>query len=94
MLGLWLAQTEGVKFWLQVVSQLCNWDVRDIFMDGVYGLKGFPDVIEVVYPKEVLQLCIVHMLRHSLNYVSRSRREEVAADLRHTYTLLPPRRPR
>ena len=85
VLGLWLAQTEGAKFWLQVVTELRNRGVQDIFIACVDGLKGFPDAIEAVFPRAVVQLCIVHMVRHSLNYVSWKRRPEVAADLRHIY---------
>ena len=85
VLGLWLAQTEGAKFWLQVVTELRNRGVQDIFIACVDGLKGFPDAIEAVYPKAVVQLCIVHMVRHSLNYVPWKRRKEVAADLRRIY---------
>ena len=86
VLGLWLAQTEGAKFWLQVVTELRNRCVQDIFIACVDGLKGFPEAIETVFPKTVVQLCIVHMVRHSLNYVSWKRRKEVAADLRRIYT--------
>jgi putative transposase len=85
VLGLWLAQTEGAKFWLQVVTELRNRGVQDIFIACVDGLKGFPEAIEAVFPKAVVQLCIVHMVRHSLNYVSWKRRKEVAADLRCIY---------
>ncbi len=76
VLGLWLAQTEGAKFWLQVVTELRNRGVQDIFIACVDGLKGFPDAIEAVFPKAVVQLCIVQMVRHSLNYVSWKRRKE------------------
>ena len=86
VLGLWLAQTEGAKFWLQVVTELRNRGVQDIFIACVDGLKGFPEAIEAVFPRTVVQLCIVHMVRHSLNYVSWKRRKEVAADLRRIYT--------
>ena len=85
VLGLWLAQSEGAKFWLQVVTELRNRGVQDIFIACVDGLKGFPDAIEAVFPKATVQLCIVHMVRHSLNYVSWKRRPEVAADLRRIY---------
>ena len=85
VLGLWLAQTEGAKFWLQVVTELRNRGVQDIFIACVDGLKGFPDAIEAVFPKAVVQLCIVHMVRHSLNYVSWKRRKAVADDLRQIY---------
>ena len=85
ILGLWIAQTEGAKFWLQVVTELKNRGVQDIFIACVDGLKGFPDAIEAVYPKTAVQLCIVHMVRHSLNYVSWKLRKEIAADLKTVY---------
>ncbi|MFP5383304.1 MAG: IS256 family transposase [Gammaproteobacteria bacterium] len=86
VLGLWLAQTEGAKFWLQVVTELRNRGVQDIFVACVDGLKGFPEAIEAVFPKTTVQLCIVHMVRNSLNYVSWKRRAEVAADLKKIYS--------
>lgn len=86
VLGLWLAQTEGAKFWLQVVTELKNRGVQDIFVACVDGLKGFPEAIEAVFPHTTVQLCIVHMVRHSLNFVSWKRRQEVAADLKRIYT--------
>lgn len=86
VLGLWIAQTEGAKFWLQVVTELKNRGVQDIFIACVDGLKGFPEAIEAVYPLAAVQLCIVHMVRHSLNYVSWKLRAEVAADLKRIYT--------
>ena len=86
VLGLWLSQNEGAKFWLQVVTELKNRGVQDIFIACVDGLKGFPEAIETVFPHATVQLCIVHMVRHSLNYVSWKRRAEVAADLRRIYT--------
>ena len=85
VLGLWLAQTEGAKFWLQVVTELRNRGVQDIFIACVDGLKGFPEAIEAVFPRAAVQLCVVHMVRHSLNYVSWKRRPEVAADLKRIY---------
>lgn len=85
VLGLWIAQTEGAKFWLQVVTELKNRGVQDIFIACVDGLKGFPEAIETVYPKASVQLCIVHMVRNSLNFVSWKTRKEVAADLRLIY---------
>src|SRR4030088_272719 len=85
VLGLWIAQTEGAKFWLQVVTELKNRGVQDIFIACVDGLKGFPEAIETVYPKASVQLCIVHMVRNSLNFVAWKTRKEVAADLRLIY---------
>lgn len=86
VLGLWLAQTEGAKFWLQVLTELRNRGVQDIFIACVDGLKGFPEAIEAVFPQTAVQLCVVHMVRHSLNYVTWKRRAEVAADLKRIYT--------
>jgi putative transposase len=86
VLGLWIAQTEGAKFWLQVVTELKNRGVSDIFIACVDGLKGFPEAIESVFPKAEVQLCIVHLVRHSLNYVGWRERKEVATDLKTIYT--------
>ncbi len=86
VLGMWVAETEGAKFWLQVVTELKNRGVKDIFIACVDGLKGFPEAIEAVYPKTQVQLCIVHMVRHSLRYVSWKQRKEVAADLKSIYS--------
>lgn len=86
LLGIWIAQTEGAKFWLQVVTELKNRGVQDIFIACVDGLKGFPEAIETVYPKTAVQLCIVHMVRYSLNYVSWKLRNDIATDLRTIYT--------
>ena len=86
LLGLWIAQTEGAKFWLQVVTELKNRGVQDVFIACVDWLKGFPEAIEVVFPKTAVQLCIVHLVRYSLNYVSWKLRKAVAADLRAVYT--------
>jgi putative transposase len=86
VLGMWVAETEGAKFWLQVVTELRNRGVKDIFIACVDGLKGFPEAIESVFPKTQVQLCIVHMVRHSLRYVSWKQRKEVAADLKSIYS--------
>lgn len=86
LLGLWMAQTEGAKFWLSVVTELKNRGLQDILIACVDGLKGFPEAIEAVYPQTQIQLCIVHQVRHSLRYVSWKQRKEVAADLRAIYS--------
>ena len=86
VLGMWIAETEGAKFWLQVVTELKNRGVKDIFIACVDGLKGFPEAIETVFPDTQVQLCIVHMVRHSLNYVSWKQRKEVAGDLKAIYS--------
>lgn len=85
VLGMWVAETEGAKFWFQVVTELKNRGVKDIFIACVDGLKGFPEAIEAVFPNTQVQLCIVHMVRHSLNYVSWKQRKEVAEDLKTIY---------
>ena len=85
VLGLWMGQAEGAKFWLQVLTELNNRGLRDIFIACVDGLKGFPEAIETVFPKTQVQLCIVHLLRASLNYVSWKQRKQVAADLKPVY---------
>ena len=86
VLGMWTAGTEGAKFWLQVVTELKNRGIKDIFVACVDGLKGFPEAIETVFPDAQVQLCIVHMVRHSLNYVSWKQRKEVVADLKAIYS--------
>ena len=86
VLGMWIAQTEGAKFWLSVITELRNRGVTDIFIACVDGLKGFPDAIEAVFPQTTVQLCIVHMVRHSLNFVGWKERKQVAADLRQIYS--------
>ena len=83
--GVRLPTRLAIKFWLQVVTELKNRGVQDIFIACVDGLKGFPEAIETVYLKADVQLCIVHMVRYSLNYVSWKLRAEVAADLRTIY---------
>jgi putative transposase len=85
VLGMWVSENEGAKFWLQVVTELRNRGVEDIFIACVDGLKGFPEAIETVFPKTQVQTCIVHMIRHSLNYVASRQRKEVAGDLRLIY---------
>jgi putative transposase len=85
VLGMWTAENEGAKFWLQVVTELKNRGVKDIFIACVDGLKGFPEAIESIFPKTQVQLCIVHMVRNSLNYVSWKQRKEVVDDLKTIY---------
>lgn len=85
VLGLWAGQAEGAKFWLQVVTELKNRGVQDIFIACVDGLKGLPQAIETVFPKAQVQLCIVHLVRNCLNYVSWKERKTVATDLKPIY---------
>ena len=85
VLGLWIEQTEGAKFWLRVVNEIKNRGVNDVFIAVVDGLKGFPEAISAVFPETSVQTCIVHMIRHSLNYVPWNERKAVAADLKAIY---------
>ena len=85
VLGIWASDNEGSKFWLQIITELKNRGVQDIFIACVDGLKGFPEAIEAIYPNTQIQLCIVHLVRHSLFYVSHKDRKEVAADLKLIY---------
>jgi putative transposase len=86
VLGMWFQETEGAKFWMQVLSELKQRGVNDILLCGVDGLKGFPEAIEAIYPNTVVQTCVVHLIRHSLKYVPRREREQVARDLKPIYT--------
>jgi putative transposase len=85
VLGLWTSASEGAKFWLQILTELKNRGVQDIFIACVDGLKGFPQAIQTVYPQATVQLCIVHLVRASLNYVSWQDRKRVANDLKAIY---------
>lgn len=86
LLGLWLAETEGAKFWLSVFNELKTRGIEDCFIACVDGLKGLPEAIETVYPHTRVQLCIVHQVRNSLKYVTWKDRKAVAASLRSIYT--------
>lgn len=86
LLGIWISENEGAKFWLNVLTEIKNRGVSDIFITCVDGLTGFPEAIETVFPKTTVQLCIVHMVRNSLRYVGWKERKTVAADLRAIYT--------
>jgi putative transposase len=85
ILGLWIEQTEGAKFWLRVMAELKNRGVEDILIAVVDGLKGFPDAITAVFPQAQVQTCIVHLIRNSLDFVSYKDRKAVAAALRDIY---------
>lgn len=86
VLGLWTSAHEGAKFWLQVLTEIKNRGVLDIFIACVDGLKGFPEAIEAVFPQTQVQLCIVHLVRHSLNFVSWKQRRKAATELRPIYS--------
>jgi putative transposase len=86
VLGMWFQETEGAKFWMQVLNDLKQRGVRDILIACVDGLKGFPEAIEAIFPKTTVQTCIVHLIRASLRYVPRREREQVARELKPIYT--------
>ena len=86
VLGIWIEQTEGAKFWLKVMNELKTRGVHDILVACCDGLKGFPDAIEQVFPQATVQTCIVHMIRNSLRFVSYKDRKAVAKDLKPIYT--------
>lgn len=88
VLGMWFQETEGAKFWMQVLTDLKQRGVRDILIACVDGLTGFPDAIEAVFPKTTVQTCVVHLIRTSLKYVPRREREQVARDLKPIYTAI------
>jgi putative transposase len=85
ILGLWLEANEGARFWLKVATELKNRGVEDIFIACCDGLKGFPEAIEAVFPKTVVQTCIVHMIRNSARFVSWKDRKRLCHDLRRVY---------
>lgn len=85
VLGLWIEQTEGAKFWLKVFNELKNRGLDDILIAVVDGLRGFPEAIEAVYPQAQIQTCIVHLIRNSLNLASWKDRKSLAAALKPVY---------
>ena len=85
LLGLWLSENEGAKFWLNVLTELQNRGVKDILIACVDGLKGFPDAISTAFPETQIQLCIVHMVRNSVKYVPWKDYKPVTADLKRIY---------
>jgi transposase-like protein len=85
LLGMWLSENEGAKFWLSVLTELTNRGVKDILIACIDGLKGFPDAINAAFPDTHIQLCIVHMVRNSLKYVTWKDYKAVTADLKQIY---------
>jgi len=85
LLGMWIAKTEGARFWLSIVTELKNRGVREILIACVDGLKGFPEAIAAEFPRTRIQLCIVHMVRNTLRFISWKERAKVAASLRNIY---------
>lgn len=85
VLGIWIEQTEGAKFWLRVMTELKNRGVGDILIAVVDGLKGFPEAINTVFPETQIQTCIVHLIRHSMEFASWKERKPIAAALKAVY---------
>jgi len=85
ILGLWIEQTEGAKFWLRVMNELKSRGLEDILVVSIDGLKGFPEAIEAVFPHARIQTCIVHLLRYSMQFVSWKERKAMAAALKLVY---------
>jgi putative transposase len=85
ILGIWIEQTEGAKFWLRVMNELKNRGAQDILIAVVDGLKGFPEAINAVFPQTIVQTCIVHLIRHSMDFASWKDRKSVAQALRAVY---------
>lgn len=85
LLGLWMSENEGAKFWLGVLTELQNRGIKDVLIACVDGLKGFPDAINTVFPQTQIQLCIVHMVRNSIKYVPWKDYKAVTADLKQIY---------
>ena len=85
LLGMWLSENEGAKFWLGILTELQNRGVKDILIACVDGLKGFPDAIQTVYPRTQIQLCIVHMVRNAVKFVPWKDYKPVTADLKRVY---------
>ena len=85
ILGIWIGQTEGAKFWLRVMNELKNRGAQDILIAVVDGLKGFPEAINAVFPQTVIQTCIVHLIRHSMDFAAWKDRKNVAQALRAVY---------
>lgn len=88
VLGLWIEQNEGAKFWLRVLNELKNRGVEDILLAVVDGLKGFPEAISAAFPETAVQTCIVHLLRHSMEFASWKDRKPVATALKQVYDAL------
>ena len=85
VLGIWIEQTEGAKFWLRVMTEIKNRGVNDILIAIIDGLKGFPEAINSVFPETQIQTCIVHLIRNSLDFCSWKDRKSVAKELKSVY---------
>ena len=86
LLGMWVSENEGARFWLAVCTELSSRGMKNCFIARVYGLTGFPEAIETVFPHTQVQLCVVHLVRNSLKYVNYKQRKDVAGDLKAIYS--------
>lgn len=85
VLGLWIGETEGAKFWMGIIAELSNRGIKDILIACIDGLKGLPEAINAIYPETRIQLCIVHMVRNSTKYVAYKDRKDICTDLKKIY---------
>jgi transposase-like protein len=86
VLGLWIAENEGAKFWMGVLTQLKNRGLEDMLIACMDGLTGFPDALRAIFPNTRIQLCIVHMVRNSTKFVSWKDLKKLCADLKTVYS--------
>lgn len=85
VLGMWISENEGAKFWMNIITELTNRGLKDILIACIDGLKGFPEAINTVFPETRIQLCIIHMVRNSVKYVSWKDRKDICSDLKKIY---------
>jgi transposase-like protein len=85
LLGIWVAESEGAHFWLSVLTELKSRGVEDILIASIDGLKEFPEAISTIFPKTIIQQCVVHQIRHSLKYISTTHQKEFIQDLKRVY---------
>jgi putative transposase len=85
VLGIWIGEAEGAKFWLKVCTELQNRGIKDVLIACIDGLKGLPDAIQVVFPQVAIQLCIIHMIRNSIKYIPHNHSKEFMSDLKNIY---------
>lgn len=85
VLGIWIGEAEGARFWLKVCTELQNRGVKDVFIACIDGLKGLPDAIQAIFPNVIIQLCIIHMIRNSIKYVPYNHSKEFVHDLKEIY---------
>ena len=85
VLGFWIGENEGAKFWMQILNELKNRGIEDVLITGVDGLKGFPEAIKAIFPKSDIQSCVVHQIRHTVMFISHKDRDMFCNDLKSVY---------